>query len=175
MQAPRKPFQQKLQIPKAAVRSGVVSISPLASLTKYAGRKGLVLRPGSLPPRLWSASGADGSGGPDSGQGSSDDDSHGDFGTATIAEPKSKTKTPSLYRVIIMNDDYTPMDFVIHVIQKFFGKTTEEATEIMLAVHQKGAGVCGTYSYEIAETKTHQVNQYSRQNRHPLKCTMEKA
>ena len=173
MQAPRKPFQQNLQIPKAAVRSGMVSISPIASLSKFAGRKGLVLRPGSLPPRLMS--GPNGGSGGGSGQDSSDDNSHGDFGTATIAEPKSKTKTPSLYRVIIMNDDYTPMDFVIHVIQKFFGKTTEEATEIMLAVHQKGAGVCGTYSYEIAETKTHQVNQYSRQNRHPLKCTMEKA
>ena len=169
MQAPSKPFQQKLQIPKAAVRSGMASISPVATLSKYAGRKGLVLRPGSLPPRLMSGPGGG------SGQGSSDDNSHGDFGTATIAEPKSKTKTPSLYRVILMNDDYTPMDFVIHVIQKFFGKTTEEATEIMLAVHQKGAGVCGTFSYEIAETKTHQVNQYSRQNRHPLKCTMEKA
>ena len=96
-------------------------------------------------------------------------------GTATITKPKSQTKTPSLYRVILMNDDYTPMDFVIHVIQKFFGKDMEEATQIMLQVHQKGAGLCGVFSHEIAETKTHQVNQYSKQNRHPLKCTMEQA
>lgn len=97
------------------------------------------------------------------------------IGTATITKPKSQTKTPSLYRVILMNDDYTPMDFVIHVIQKFFGKDTEEATQIMLQVHYKGAGLCGVFSHEIAETKTHQVNQYSKQNRHPLKCTMEQA
>lgn len=96
-------------------------------------------------------------------------------GTATITKPKSQTKTPSLYRVILMNDDFTPMDFVIHVIQKFFNKDMEEATRIMLQVHYQGAGICGTFSYEIAETKTHQVNQYARQNRHPLKCTMEKA
>lgn len=106
-----------------------------------------------------------------------DDDEGGGrgTGTATITKPKTETKTPSLYRVILMNDDYTPMDFVIHVIQKFFGKDLEEATQIMLAVHLKGAGVCGVFSHEIAETKTHQVNQYSKQNRHPLKCTMEKA
>lgn len=96
-------------------------------------------------------------------------------GTATITKPKSQTKTPPLYRVILMNDDFTPMDFVIHVIQKFFGKDLEEATQIMLQVHIKGACVCGVFSHEIAETKTHQVNQYSRQNRHPLKCTMEQA
>lgn len=102
-------------------------------------------------------------------------DPGGDTGTATITKPKSQTKTPPLYRVILMNDDFTPMDFVIHVIQKFFGKDLEEATQIMLQVHYKGAGICGVFSHEIAETKTHQVNQYSRQNRHPLKCTMEKA
>lgn len=158
MQAPDpdKQFRFFSQTPKAAPSKGV-----FATITKYGTRKGLVLRSAVLPPRLHA--------GPES------DDSHGDFGTATIAEPKSRTKTPSLYRVILINDDYTPMDFVIHVIQKFFGKTIDEATEIMLAVHQKGAGVCGVFSYEIAETKTHQVNQYSRQNRHPLKCTMEKA
>jgi ATP-dependent Clp protease adaptor protein ClpS len=96
-------------------------------------------------------------------------------GTATITKPKSQTKTPSLYRVILMNDDFTPMDFVIHVIQKFFNKDFEEATKIMLEVHYQGAGICGTFSYDIAETKVYQVNQYSRQNKHPLKCTMEKA
>jgi len=98
----------------------------------------------------------------------------GDSGTAVITEPKIRTKTPPLYKVMLINDDYTPMDFVIHVLQKFFNKDMTEATKIMLAVHQKGYGVCGAFSYEIAETKVYQVNQYSRQNRHPLKCVMEK-
>lgn len=74
-----------------------------------------------------------------------------------------------------MNDDFTPMDFVIHVLQKFFGKASDEATRIMLEVHHKGAGVCGVFSHEIAETKVHIVNTYSKQNRFPLKATMEKA
>lgn len=108
-----------------------------------------------------------------------DDDDRADgggySGTATITEPKSRTKTPPLYRVILMNDDYTPMDFVIHVLQRFFSKDIPEATRIMLDIHHKGSGVCGTYSHEIAETKVYQVNQYSRQNHHPLKCVMEKA
>lgn len=117
----------------------------------------------------------------------SDDNGHGDHGdehseddggstgTVVVSQPKSKTKTPSFYRVILVNDDFTPMDFVIHVLQKFFAKDLTEATKIMLEVHQKGAGQCGVFTYEIAETKVYQVNQYSRQNRHPLKCTMEMA
>lgn len=96
-------------------------------------------------------------------------------GTAVITKPKSKTRTPPLFRVILVNDDYTPMDFVIHILQKFFSKNMTEATKIMMQVHQKGAGTCGVFSFEIAETKVYQVNQYSRQNRHPLKCTMEQA
>lgn len=106
-----------------------------------------------------------------------DPDEGGDSstGTTTISKPKSRTETPPLYRVILVNDDFTPMDFVIHVLQKFFGKDLTEATGIMLQVHQKGAGVCGTFSYEIAETKVYQVNQYARQNKHPLKCIMERA
>ncbi len=96
------------------------------------------------------------------------------FSTGVITEPKTRTKTPPMYQVILMNDDYTPMDFVIHVLQKFFNKETTEATQIMLDVHNKGAGICGIFSYEIAETKVYLVNQYARQNRHPLKCTMEK-
>ena len=99
----------------------------------------------------------------------------GETGTGTITRSRTSTKTPSMYRVLIMNDDYTPMDFVIHVLQKFFSKEYTEASRIMLQVHQKGAGVAGTFSYEIAETKVYQVNQYSKQNRYPLKCTMEKA
>jgi ATP-dependent Clp protease adaptor protein ClpS len=106
--------------------------------------------------------------------GEDDDSLSGVPGTVVISKPKSETRTPALYRVIIMNDDYTPMDFVIHVLQKFFNKDIPEATKIMLQVHQQGAGICGIFTYEIAETKVYQVNQYSRQNRHPLKCTMEK-
>lgn len=98
----------------------------------------------------------------------------GATGTAVISEAKPKTKTPPLYKVILMNDDYTPMDFVIHVLTQFFSKDMNEATQIMLAIHTKGSGLCGTYTYEIAETKTYQVNQFSRQNRHPLKCIMER-
>ena len=99
----------------------------------------------------------------------------GGTGTVVVSKPKTETRAPALYRVILMNDDYTPMDFVIHVLQRFFNKTLDEATQIMLQVHQQGAGVCGTFTFEIAETKVYQVNQYSRQNRHPLKCTMEVA
>lgn len=98
-----------------------------------------------------------------------------DAGTAVITRPKTETKTPSFYRVLLMNDDFTPMDFVIHVLQKFFNKDHTEATQIMLQVHHKGSGQCGVFAYEIAETKVFQVNQYSKQNRYPLKCTMEKA
>ncbi len=105
---------------------------------------------------------------------SSGNNSDGDSGTSVITEPKTRTKTPPLYRVILVNDDYTPMEFVIHVLQKFFLKDLSEATKIMLSVHQKGYGICGTFTFEIAETKTYQVNQYSRENRHPLKCVMEK-
>jgi ATP-dependent Clp protease adaptor protein ClpS len=111
----------------------------------------------------------------DSGDSSNDDSVNDSTGIATITKPKSETKTPPLYRVIIMNDDFTPMDFVIHVLQKFFNKNIDEATQIMLQVHQKGSGLCGVFTYEIAETKVYHVNQYARLNRHPLKCTMEKA
>ncbi|HRK08397.1 MAG TPA: ATP-dependent Clp protease adapter ClpS [Pseudobdellovibrionaceae bacterium] len=97
--------------------------------------------------------------------------------TATIAETEDKIEiaTPKMYRVLLMNDDFTPMDFVIHVLQKFFLKPTEEATRIMLEVHTKGAGQCGTFTHEIAETKVHLVNTYAVQHRFPLKCIMEKA
>lgn len=103
-----------------------------------------------------------------------------DADTATLEKTNEKTKsaphtqTPPMYRVLLMNDDFTPMDFVIHILQKFFNKQAEEATKIMLEVHHKGAGICGTFSHEIAETKVHLVNTYSKQNRFPLKCTMEK-
>ena len=87
---------------------------------------------------------------------------------------RTQTKKPSLYKVLLLNDDYTPMEFVVHVLERFFGKGREEATVIMLHVHQKGVGVCGVYTYEIAETKVTQVMDFARQHSHPLQCTMEK-
>ena len=95
-----------------------------------------------------------------------------DGGLATKARPK--TKKPSLYKVIMLNDDYTPMEFVLLVLQEFFRKTQEEATEIMLHVHQRGVGVCGVYTYEIAETKATQVMDLARKQQHPLQLQLEK-
>ena len=89
-------------------------------------------------------------------------------------QTKNKLKKPSLYKVLILNDDYTPMEFVVYLLKIFFNKSNEEATKIMLHVHQNGIGVCGIFSYEIAETKVIQVLDTSRKNNHPLQCTMEK-
>jgi len=94
--------------------------------------------------------------------------------TGVITRTEARTKKPSLYKVLLLNDDYTPMEFVIHVLERFFGKGREEATRIMLHVHQKGVGVCGVYTFEVAETKVTQVMDFSRGNQHPLQCTMEK-
>ncbi len=94
--------------------------------------------------------------------------------TGVITRTQTKTKKPSLYKVLLLNDDYTPMEFVVHVLERFFSKGREEATVIMLHVHQKGVGVCGVYTYEIAETKVTQVMDFARQHSHPLQCTMEK-
>jgi ATP-dependent Clp protease adaptor protein ClpS len=94
--------------------------------------------------------------------------------TGLITKTRPKTKKPSLYKVLLLNDDYTPMEFVVHVLERFFNKGREEATRIMLHVHQKGVGICGVYTYEVAETKVAQVMDFSRQNQHPLQCTMEK-
>ncbi len=107
----------------------------------------------------------------------SDDDRRSDRDDATGIATRSKPKTrqPSMYKVLLLNDDYTPMEFVVHILEAFFHKTPEEATRIMLHVHQRGVGVCGVYTYEIAETKVTQVLDFSRRNEHPLQCTMEKA
>ncbi len=96
-----------------------------------------------------------------------------DGGIAT-QEAKPKLKRPSLYKVILNNDDYTPMDFVVQILVSFFNMNVERATRIMLDVHTSGKGICGIFSREIAETKVAQVNNYSRENQHPLLCTMEK-
>jgi ATP-dependent Clp protease adaptor protein ClpS len=94
--------------------------------------------------------------------------------TGLVTKTRPKTKKPSLYKVLLLNDDYTPMEFVVHVLQKYFGKNREDAERIMLHVHQKGVGMCGVYTFEIAETKVTQVMDFSRSNNHPLQCTMEK-
>ena len=94
--------------------------------------------------------------------------------TDLITKTRPKTKKPSLYKVLLLNDDYTPMEFVVHVLERFFNKGHEEAHRIMLHVHQKGVGICGVYTYEVAETKVAQVMDFSRQYQHPLQCTMEK-
>lgn len=91
-----------------------------------------------------------------------------------VTKTKDKTDKPSLYKVLLLNDDYTPMEFVVHVLERFFSKNQEDATRIMLHVHNHGVGICGVYTYEIAETKVSQVMDFARQHQHPLQCTMEK-
>ena len=95
-------------------------------------------------------------------------------GSAVVTQTKPKTQKPSLYRVLLLNDDYTPMEFVVHVLERFFHKNREEATRIMLHVHQRGVGICGVYTYEVAETKVTQVMDFARRHQHPLQCTLEK-
>src|SRR3569833_2518063 len=94
--------------------------------------------------------------------------------TSVITKVKPKTKRPNLYRVLILNDDYTPMEFVVHVLEKFFQKDAEASAEIMLHVHHHGIGECGVFTYEIAETKVTQVMDFARKHQHPLQCVMEK-
>ena len=103
-----------------------------------------------------------------------DDDEDGDGRSGVATKVKPKTKKPSLYKVLIINDDFTPMEFVIFVLERFFSKSRDEATRIMLHVHHKGVGICGVYTYEVAESKVMQVLDFARQNQHPLQCTMEK-
>ena len=97
-----------------------------------------------------------------------------DFDVGVVTKKDPKTKKPSLYKVLMLNDDYTPMEFVIEVLEKYFNKRREEATQIMLHVHQKGIGMCGIYTYEIAETKAVQVTNHARKYEHPLQLQLEK-
>ena len=103
-----------------------------------------------------------------------DQNSNGDSGTIVVTETKTKTKKPSMYKVLLLNDDYTPMEFVVHILERIFHKSGGEATQIMLHVHQKGIGVCGVYTYDIAETKAIQVTNYARKYEHPLQMQLEK-
>jgi ATP-dependent Clp protease adaptor protein ClpS len=114
--------------------------------------------------------------GPRLGQDMSDNGKRGDEGpgTGVIVKPKPKTKKPSMYKVLMLNDDYTPMEFVVHILERFFAKSRQEATRIMLHVHRRGVGICGVYTYEVAETKVTQVMDFARQHQHPLQCTLEK-
>ena len=115
-------------------------------------------------------------------RGSDDDFDDGDFrdknngfsGIGVDTKVRPKTKKPSLYKVLLLNDDYTPMEFVVHILERVFAKQHEEAVEIMLHVHQRGVGVCGVYTFEVAETKVTQVIELARRHQHPLQCTMEK-
>ena len=95
-------------------------------------------------------------------------------GTGVIVKAKPKTKKPAMYKVLMLNDDYTPMEFVVHILERFFNKNRQEATRIMLHVHRRGVGICGVYTYEVAETKVTQVMDFARQHQHPLQCTLEK-
>ncbi|MEM9796042.1 MAG: ATP-dependent Clp protease adapter ClpS [Pseudomonadota bacterium] len=100
------------------------------------------------------------------------EDEDGD--TAVVTKTRAKTQRPPLYKVLLLNDDYTPMEFVVHVLERFFGISHSQAVEIMLTVHKKGVAVVGVFSHEIAETKVAQVMDFARRNQHPLQCTMEK-
>jgi ATP-dependent Clp protease adaptor protein ClpS len=99
----------------------------------------------------------------------------GGTGLGVATRTRTRTKKPSPYKVLMLNDDYTPMEFVVLCLQRFFRMGIEDATRVMLHVHQKGVGVCGVFSYEVAETKVSQVIDFARQNQHPLQCTLEKA
>lgn len=101
------------------------------------------------------------------------DDRYGDH-VDTLLKPRPRTKKPNMYKVLLLNDDYTPMEFVIHVLQKFFNKSREEADDIMMHVHRRGVGLCGIFTFEVAETKVMQVMDYAQEHEHPLQCTMEK-
>src|SRR5476651_2410623 len=106
----------------------------------------------------------------DGGEGNDDDKDKDGGRTGALTLTRTRTKKPSMYKVLMLNDDYTPMEFVVDVLQHIFQKNREEATEIMLHVHQKGVGICGVYTYEVAETKVTQTVDYARKNQHPLQC-----
>ena len=99
---------------------------------------------------------------------------HGPERGDTLVEPTVETKKPALYQVLLLNDDYTPMEFVVMILEQFFRKSHEEATQIMQHVHQNGIGVCGVYTFEVAESKVTQVMSCAREHEHPLRCTLEK-
>ncbi|OOZ42004.1 ATP-dependent Clp protease adapter ClpS [Solemya pervernicosa gill symbiont] len=106
---------------------------------------------------------------------SNKEDQHQHDDGLTLQEERPKLKKPPMYKVVLVNDDYTPMDFVIEVLERFFSMNREKATQIMLHVHTRGKGICGVFTRDVAETKVSQVNDHSRNNQHPLLCTLEEA
>lgn len=106
---------------------------------------------------------------------SKDNEHQGSDGDLAVEQARPKLKRPPLFKVLLLNDDYTPMEFVVHVLEQFFGMNREKATQVMLHVHTRGMGVCGVFSKDVAETKVAQVNEHSRANQHPLLCTLEEA
>ena len=142
----------------------VMSANARSFLSHPASRPGAAMRPhghgGNTPPRR--------NGGQDNPPGN--DDGMIDV----VIHTRPQTRKPAMYKVLMLNDDYTPMEFVVHVLERFFQKNREEATDIMLHVHKRGVGVCGVFTYEVAETKVTQVMDLARQNQHPLQCTIEK-
>lgn len=116
----------------------------------------------------------DGPYGDDGYEGGDNDENGAEGQPGILLKTRPKTKKPSMYKVLLLNDDYTPMEFVTHVLEKFFNKTRQEATEVMLHVHRRGVGIAGVFTYEVAETKVARVMDFARANEQPLQCTMEK-
>ena len=110
----------------------------------------------------------------DDGPGKRSSDQDNEPQNSLLLKTRTKTQKPGLYKVLLLNDDYTPMEFVIHILERFFNKNKHEATDIMLHVHRRGVGLCGVFTYEVAETKVNQVMDFARANEQPLQCTMEK-
>ncbi len=142
----------------------MVSVSARPDSLRFASRGG--------PDKDDGEGGGDGGGG---GQGGHDDGGDGQDQIGIATKTRTKPKKPSQFKVLMMNDDYTPMEFVVLVLKRFFQMDLEQATRVMLHVHQKGVGICGVFPYDIAETKVNQVMDFARQNQHPLQCMLEKA
>ncbi len=132
--------------------------------------------PAGFPPVHWAERRAawPAAGGPRGGRDDDKTDNPDSPNVGVVVKTRPKTRKPAMYKVLMLNDDYTPMEFVVHVLERFFQKSRDEATRIMLHVHKRGVGVCGVYTYEVAETKVTQVMDLARQNQHPLQCTIEK-
>lgn len=111
---------------------------------------------------------------PDDGDNGGSEKRDDDRQAGILLKPRPRTRKPSMYKVLLLNDDYTPMEFVVHILERFFNKNRQEATDIMLHVHRRGVGLCGVFTYEVAETKVAQVMDFARANEQPLQCTMEK-
>lgn len=152
------PFQQGTEFQYGRIMSVTRLPSPVAQAPHHRGmRLPAHAHGGNTPPRR------------------PDGDSGNDDGLAgVVIRTRPQTRKPAMYKVLMLNDDYTPMEFVVHVLERFFQKSREEATDIMLHVHKRGVGVCGVFTYEVAETKVTQVMDLARQNQHPLQCTIEK-